>query len=232
MQQSSDVISVLIVEDEPELADLYKEYLQDEFDVQTVLNGEKALEIVDESFDIILLDRKMPDMSGDEVLTKLRKRGYNMPIAMVTAVEPDTDIVDMPFDEYLIKPINRNLLVRTVRVLSNRASFEEKSREFFRLAAKKTSLNDEITANQSQENPYQVLIQRMSELQEELDDTVKTIVADDAEVVPRYSLKDSEITDLLSEISEHSLPDNIQELVQDYQELHDEIQDFIELDLK
>jgi DNA-binding response OmpR family regulator len=97
--EQADAVSVLVVDDEAAVADLYGEMLAERYDVETAYGGTEALEVVDETFDIVLLDRRMPDRSGDEVLREMRRRNLDCRVAMVTAVEPDLDIIDMAFDD-------------------------------------------------------------------------------------------------------------------------------------
>jgi len=63
----------------------------------------------------------MPGMSGDEVLETLREEGHGCPVVMVTAVEPDEGMVDLSFDEYVVKPADREELLRTVERALSRA---------------------------------------------------------------------------------------------------------------
>ena len=109
-----DSSTVLVVEDETELAELYGLWLADDYDVRTATDGETALELVDDDVDVALLDRMMPDITGDEVLTELRSRGHDCRVAMVTSVDPDFDIVEMGFDDYLSKPVTEAELCETV----------------------------------------------------------------------------------------------------------------------
>jgi len=77
-------------------------------EVRTAYSGEEALEKVDEDVDIVLLDRllpDLPDLPGDEVLERVRERGLDCRVVMVTAVDPDFDIVELPVDEYIHKPV-------------------------------------------------------------------------------------------------------------------------------
>lgn len=97
---------VLVVEDDPQLAALYAELLADTYETESVTSGVAALEAMDASVDVVLLDRRMPDKSGDEVLAEIRSRGFECPVIMVSAINPDLDILDMPFTEYLTKPIS------------------------------------------------------------------------------------------------------------------------------
>lgn len=94
---------ILVVEDERDVADLYTTLLATKYDVQTAYNGQQALELVDETIDIVLLDRRMPGLSGDEVLQEIDSRNYECQVVLVTAVEPDFDIIELGFDAYVKK---------------------------------------------------------------------------------------------------------------------------------
>lgn len=97
--------TVLFVDDEPALADGRAAQLSDQYDTRTAYDGEAALEVVDDDVDVVFLDRRMPGRSGEAVLESIRERGHDCRVVMVTGVEPDADVVEMGFDEYLVKPI-------------------------------------------------------------------------------------------------------------------------------
>ena len=100
--------NALLVDDEKEVADAYALRLRGLCDVKTVYSGDSALQMVDEwDVDIILLDRHMPGISGDEVLDRLEERSFSGRVIMVTAIDPGFDVLDMPFDDYLCKPVDR-----------------------------------------------------------------------------------------------------------------------------
>lgn len=166
---------VLIVDDEEELAHLYSKFLESEYEVVTATGGKEGLEMVDNSIDVVLLDRRMPELSGDEVLAKLAERGIDIQIAMLTAVEPERDIVDLPFDEYKTKPVTRDELLALVRVLLERATYDKHSQEFFSLAVKKATL-EQVNEHGSEE--YEEVIQRLNELREGIDMTLEEVSAD------------------------------------------------------
>ncbi len=67
--------SVVIVEDNHDLAALYEQYLQDTFVVETATTGTDALGLIDETADVVLLDRQLPDINGKAVLEALGDRG-------------------------------------------------------------------------------------------------------------------------------------------------------------
>ncbi|WP_435361536.1 response regulator transcription factor [Haloarchaeobius sp. DFWS5] len=105
-----DDVTTLVVDDEKEVADAYALRLRGFCTVETVYGGAEALaavEATDPPIDVVLLDRHMPKMSGDDVLAELRAREFDGRIVMVTAVDPDFDVLDMPFDDYLCKPVDR-----------------------------------------------------------------------------------------------------------------------------
>jgi DNA-binding response OmpR family regulator len=169
--------TVLAVDDEPDLAELYRVYLDPEYDVRIATGGEEAVDAMDETVDVVLLDRRMPDMSGHEVLNAIRGEGYDARVAMLTAVEPDVDIVEMPFDDYKTKPVTKEDLLTLVEVLLHRAAFDERSQEFFALASKKAALEAAGTTNSEE---YEELIDQMEAVRVEVDDTLDHLSARDA----------------------------------------------------
>ncbi|MFA1611052.1 response regulator transcription factor [Halobellus rubicundus] len=170
---SADSPLVLVVEDEPDLADLYATWLRDEYRVRVAYGGREALEQLDDEVDIALLDRRMPDLSGDEALEAIRERGVDCRVAMVTAVEPDFDILEMGFDDYLVKPVSREALKETVENLLLRNTYDEGIQELFSLASKKALLESEKDPVSLENNEeYQELSERVAELRSQLDETL------------------------------------------------------------
>ncbi|WP_435064705.1 HalX domain-containing protein [Halobaculum sp. EA56] len=173
---------VLVVEDEPDLADLYAAWLGTEYDVRTAYGGHEALEDLSDDVDVILLDRRMPGLSGDEVLNEIRDRGVDARVAMVTAVEPDFDIVAMGFDDYLVKPVTRESLLETVEGLYGRSRYDSRMQEFFAVTSKKAVLEAEKgRAALEESEEYRELERRAAELREELDQDVAGFGDDDFE---------------------------------------------------
>jgi DNA-binding response OmpR family regulator len=162
--------TVLVVEDEAPLVEIYARWLSEEYEVRTAQNGEVALEEIDEAVDVVLLDRLMPGMSGDEVLDAIEEMGLSPRVAMVTAVEPDFDIIRMGFDDYLTKPIDREGLMRTVERLLSRDSYADLEREYYALVEKQAALRSAKSAEELERSEeYDELRTRVETLSQELD---------------------------------------------------------------
>jgi DNA-binding response OmpR family regulator len=163
-------LNILVVDDERDIADLYTTWLSMDHEVQTAYGGEEALDKVDEDIDIVFLDRQMPDYSGDEVLEIIRDRGIDCRVVMVTAVDPDFDIVSMEFDDYLTKPVMREDLDEAVESMRERDDYNETLQEYYALTSKKATLEAEKTPSELQNSEeYQEMVDRVEELEEEAD---------------------------------------------------------------
>ncbi len=165
--------TAIVVDDEREVADAYALRLRGLCDVQTVYTGQDALEtIADEPIDVVLLDRHMPGMSGDEVLAELDDRGYPGRIIMVTAIDPGFDVLDMPFDDYLCKPVERDDVRTAVEHQCTVLGYETLG-EYFGIEAKRRVLVAERPEVELRENDeYQQLGQRAQELRKRVRRTI------------------------------------------------------------
>jgi DNA-binding response OmpR family regulator len=165
---------VLIVDDEPDIAETYALRLESEYQTSVAHGGEEALELMDDDVDAVLLDRRMPDLHGDEVLERLRERGYGCPVVMITAVDPDLNILEMSFDDYLCKPIAGNVLADSLKNhLDTAAKQDERLTEFLSLVSKLDVLEAERTpAELAVNEEYQETKERAERLGSELRESV------------------------------------------------------------
>jgi len=132
--------TILIVDDDKDLADTYSVWLSGQFDVETAYGGVQARKQIHDGLDLVLLDRRMPGIPGDRVLADIREQGIDCQVAMLTAVEPDTDIIELPFDEYLVKPVTQSELRETVDELLLRQGFDADAQEYFAMESKAEAL--------------------------------------------------------------------------------------------
>jgi DNA-binding response OmpR family regulator len=101
---------ILIVEDDPELREMYREWLSASYDVAVAVDGSEALERFDDRTDLVLLDRRLPDVDSVILLPLLREQHPDCRIAMLTGVDPDDQVLEMDFDAYATKPVRETEL--------------------------------------------------------------------------------------------------------------------------
>ena len=110
---------ILIIEDELEIAELEKDYLEiNGFQVTLEYTGDSGLQrATTESFDLIILDLMLPGIDGFEICKEIRK-SQNIPILMVSAKKDDIDKIrglGLGADDYMTKPFSPNELVARVK---------------------------------------------------------------------------------------------------------------------
>lgn len=116
---------VLIVDDDVELTDLLREYIELEgFMVECVHDGLACLRSDVDTHDLIVLDVMLPSISGFEVLKGLRERS-KVPVIMLTARDGDVDRVvglELGADDYVSKPVNPRELIARIRAVLRRTN--------------------------------------------------------------------------------------------------------------
>ena len=115
---------ILLVEDDPRLADMLSEYLgQAGFDITIASLGAAALDLLAETvYDVVILDLMLPDMDGLDVCRQLRTK-YDTPVLMLTARGDAIDRIvglELGADDYLPKPFEPRELVARLRAIMRR----------------------------------------------------------------------------------------------------------------
>ncbi|MBR2640482.1 MAG: response regulator transcription factor [Oscillospiraceae bacterium] len=125
---------ILIAEDDTELCELFQRVLEKNgYYVKGVLNGEKALEALENDYyDLIISDIMMPVMDGYELVRTLRESGNLVPVMMITAKDAFDDM-RLGFlsgtDDFMVKPVNINEMVLRVGALLRRAKMINERRQ-------------------------------------------------------------------------------------------------------
>lgn len=133
-----DKIKILWADDEIDLLKPHLIFLQSKgYDVVTASNGHDAVDIYQEQaadIDAVFLDESMPGLTGLEVLPHIKERNPNVPVVMITKNEAEhvmEDAIGSQISDYLIKPVNPNQILLTLkRLIDNK-----------RLVSEKTALN-------------------------------------------------------------------------------------------
>jgi len=181
--EDSDRPTVVVVDDEEKLADMYTLWLRGDYSVRTVYEGEAVLDAVDDTVDVILLDRRMPGYSGDEVLEMLQRRDADPSVIVITAVDPDMDILEMPFDDYLCKPVQHDDLVDAIDQQMLAREHQDQLQTYLQLLTKKKLLETEKSSYELEQS------EEFQELQSDLDvleDRLRRTVEDFDGVLEAY----------------------------------------------
>lgn len=123
-------MKLLLVEDNLELSPWIVNLLRAEnFVVDYIADGEGAdVVLTTQRYDVVLLDMRLPRMSGKDVLTRLRRRGDNVPVLMLTAhssIDDKVDCFGAGADDYVVKPFDARELVARIKALIRRQSGEK-----------------------------------------------------------------------------------------------------------
>ena len=124
--------NILIVDDETEVRKLLSSILEDEgYLVETVENGKQAIRASEKShFDVALIDIKLPDMDGTELLNRLKRKQPKMVKIVITGfptLENAIKTVNEGADGYVLKPFDLQKLLEMIRKL-----LDEKTAEHIR----------------------------------------------------------------------------------------------------
>jgi DNA-binding response OmpR family regulator len=118
---------ILVVEDDIHLADVLTDALSEQhYQVDLAKDGESAAESMGISaYDLILMDITLPKLDGISLCRRLRDRGLNLPILMLTARDTIADKIiglDAGADDYMVKPFDLQELMARVRALIRRGT--------------------------------------------------------------------------------------------------------------
>jgi CheY-like chemotaxis protein len=130
----SDKIRILWADDEIDLLKPQLFFLNKKgYDVITVTNGHDAIDILekDKEIDVVFLDESMPGITGLETLIKVKAINPNIPTVMITKNEAENlmeDAIGSQIDDYLIKPVNPNQILLTLKkLIDNKRLVSEKT---------------------------------------------------------------------------------------------------------
>ncbi len=118
-------MKILVVEDDEIISDAIVEYLSDHhYAVEATYDGKSAWDLLEVfTYDLILLDVMLPEMDGISLCRKVRNKGMDIPILMLTArdtLDNKIEGLDAGADDYLVKPFELGELSARIRALLRR----------------------------------------------------------------------------------------------------------------
>ena len=122
------MINILLIDDEKKICEFVKAYLDKEgYKTDVAYNGNDAINYLDNNqYDIVLLDRMLPDISGEEICNYIRNncKLVNIAIIMLTAKTEDDDRIEgfeLGCDDYICKPFNVKELILRIKAVLKRS---------------------------------------------------------------------------------------------------------------
>ena len=114
---------ILVVEHEKKIAEVVSAYLEKErFTVTVAETGQRAISVLKDGFDLVILDLMLPDMDGEDICRTIREDS-DVPIIMLTAKSDEEDRIKglgIGADDYIVKPFSPRELVARVKALLRR----------------------------------------------------------------------------------------------------------------
>lgn len=162
---------VLIVEDETDLLDSYAALLETRYTVETATNGPDALAAIDAETDLVILDRRLPEHSGEEVLSGIREQDFDPRVLFCSAVVPGPEIVPMEPDGYLHKPVSVDDLFDAIEKQLELMDAPAEVREYHTLEQLREAIESEGIETGIRNDPrYQRLLERIEAAERAIDD--------------------------------------------------------------
>jgi DNA-binding HxlR family transcriptional regulator/DNA-binding NarL/FixJ family response regulator len=161
---SNDPSKVLLVDDNNWVVEMHDKWIGDTYDTVKAFNSREAIKKCDRAVDIAIIDRRLPEKSGNEVARQLREEYTDLLILMVTAIEPEEDIMPLEFDNYLVKPISEEDLKDSVSQLIHRKHLNDVQRRLMSLASKKDLLEEYYGSNCDELDTYSEITSEIAEL--------------------------------------------------------------------
>lgn len=149
---AGETLTILVVDDNADLRELYSIWLGDEHAIRTAADGSEALDTLGPGVDIVLLDRNMPGLSGSQVAHSIDERASTPYVVMVSSMEPDFDITEMPIDGYVEKPADKRDLLDIVDQCRTQDRYQSVLDDLFSLTARLAALEAKQPRHQLRES--------------------------------------------------------------------------------
>lgn len=171
--KNSDQSTVLVVDDEQRVAECYKIFVEQQHNAEVAIGGREAVEKLDENIDIVLLDRRMPDLHGSEVIDYINEEDHACRVIIISAIDPDMEILKNEFVKYIKKPVEQDELLQAIQ---ETIVFDESGQshiEYLKLIEKAHIMQSEFTKVKLEDNHYyNKIIDSINSMREQFNDNV------------------------------------------------------------
>lgn len=142
-------MKILVIEDEPKVADFIRKGLNESgYETDVAYDGEMGKRhALKNNYDLVLLDVVIPYINGIELCKQIREKKHNLPVLMLTALGTTEDKVsgfDAGADDYLVKPFEFRELLARIKALTKRASSTVETSDKLKVANLELDLNKKI----------------------------------------------------------------------------------------
>ncbi|ADD05614.1 HxlR family transcription regulator / receiver box response regulator [Natrialba magadii ATCC 43099] len=165
------VPTVLLAEDDPRLRELYALWLQTDYDVLTVPDGQTALRSLDESVDVAVLARDLPTLDGAAVAAALETAGQRTPVAIITSADISPEDVSISADLLVRDPLSKAELIDTVEQLTRLPKESPIGRDIRARRHRLAFVERHLGPTVSETEPYQRAADELTALEQERERT-------------------------------------------------------------
>jgi len=149
-------MQLLLVEDEPKIVTFIKKGLNEVgYDLTVAYDGKLGLSMaLQGDYDVIILDIMLPIINGLEVCKRIREKGINTPILMLTALGTIDDKVvglQQGADDYLVKPFHFKELIARIQALTRRQTFQVSNNSILKVADLRLDRNRKFASRDNKE---------------------------------------------------------------------------------
>ena len=155
--------TILVVDDDAGVRESFRLILDDEYEIVDVMNGQLALDVVRTAqIDLVLLDIRLPEMDGIEVLERIKQIDEQVEVILVTAVKTvKTAVAAMKLGafDYVTKPFDEEELLATIRRALQKRSLEREVVYLRTELARRTSLDDIVGQHAEMQRLFRTIAQ-------------------------------------------------------------------------
>src|SRR2546422_5564997 len=155
--------TILVVDDDAGVRESFRLILDDEYEVVDVMTGRQALEVVRTAqIDVVLLDIRLPEMDGIEVLERIKQIDEQVEVILVTAVKTvKTAVAAMKLGafDYITKPFEEDELLATIRRALQKRSLEREVVYLRTELARRSGLDDIVGQHPEMQKLFRTISQ-------------------------------------------------------------------------